>query len=224
MSSIGAYRIINFHGVGEPLRGLEPGEADYWLSIDRFRAILDLIVDHPTRDSIHITFDDGNISDLSIAAPELLRRGLDAEFFVLTGRIGKQGSLNSNDIRTLIEMGMRIGSHGVDHQDWTRLSAATLTYELETSRQRLEEICQADVRTASLPFGWYNTGVLSGLRRSGYITAYSSSGGSAMAANFLKPRNSIRVDTTNITVNSVLAGQIPIWRILRSEVRARFRV
>ncbi|MBW9113736.1 polysaccharide deacetylase family protein [Rhizobium cauense] len=224
MATTGAYPIVNFHGIGAPLRPLEPGETDYWLGRERFQTILDLIADHPNRENIQITFDDGNTSDLLIAAPELKNRGLSAEFFVLTGRIGQHGSLDIDDIRTLLGMGMRIGSHGVDHQDWTKLPASILAYELETSRERLTEICEADIRTASLPFGWYNNSVLLELKRCGYTTAYSSSGGNARVADFLKPRTSVRADTTDITVNSVLAGQTPIWRSLRSQVRARFRV
>ncbi|WP_072373680.1 polysaccharide deacetylase family protein [Rhizobium tibeticum] len=224
MARGGEYRIVNFHGIGAPLRELEPGEADYWLSRDRFLAILDRIAGHPARQRIYITFDDGNASDLLIAAPELRRRGLRAEFFVLTGRIGQAGSLSADDIRTLIALGMRIGSHGIGHRDWTRLTTGELHYELEASKAQLEEICGCPVNTASMPFGWYNGAVLKQIRNAGYRAAYSSGGGSAKVEGFLKPRNSVRSETADSWLDDVLSGKIPFWRKLRNAARTKFRV
>ncbi|MCV3739484.1 polysaccharide deacetylase family protein [Rhizobium sp. TRM96647] len=208
-------RILNFHGVGEPLRALEPGEAPYWLGVDRFRAVLDRIVDHPDRDRLSITFDDGNASDLLIAAPELQRRGLEAEFFVLSGRIGEAGSLDNEQIRALMRMGMRIGSHGVAHSDWSSLSAHALQHELGTSKAALEEICAAPVQSAAIPFGRYNAAVLRALRKAGYAVAYSSDGGSSATAAFLHPRTSLRQDMTDRSLEDVLSGNIAPWRRLR---------
>ncbi len=224
MAKAGEYRIINFHGIGEPRRELEPGEVDYWLSRDRFVSILDRIASHPERERISITFDDGNSSDLLIAAPELQRRGLRAEFFVLTGRIGEAGSLSADDIRALIDLEMCIGSHGVAHRDWTQVSANELQYELTASKAQLEGICGRSVNSASMPFGWYNASVLKLVRDTGYRAAYSSAGGSANASEFLKPRNSMRSGTADNTLDDVLSGQIPIWKMLRNRARARFRI
>jgi peptidoglycan/xylan/chitin deacetylase (PgdA/CDA1 family) len=208
-------RIINFHGIGEPARELEPGEADYWLDLDRFCEVLDRIARHRDRELLSITFDDGNISDLLLAAPQLGRRGLDADFFVLTGRIGKAGSLGADDIRALIGMGMRVGSHGINHCDWSRLPASDLENELAASKTILEAICGCTVRSAAIPFGRYNTAVVSRLRSAGYEAAYSSDKGSADPASFLKPRTSVRQDMTDSMLEGILSGQMPVWSRMR---------
>lgn len=224
MARPGEYRIVNFHGIGKPTRELEPGEADYWISRDRFLAILDRIASHPESERISITFDDGNVSDFLIAAPELRQRGLQAEFFILTDRIGKEGSLSADQIRALIAMNMLIGSHGVGHRDWTRLTTGDLVYELESSKAHLEQICDCPVDAASMPFGWYNGAVLRQIRRAGYKAAYSSGGGSAKAERFLKPRNSVRSETLDRWLDEVLSGHVPIWRKLRNAARTKLRV
>lgn len=208
-------RIINFHGIGEPERALEPGEAPYWIGVDRFRAILDRIVAHPDRGMLAITFDDSNLSDLVIAAPELERRSLSAEFFVLTGRIGMPGSLSASDIRELLRRGMRIGSHGVDHRAWSDASEAELDHELTASRAALEAICERPVRSAAIPFGRYNARVLRGLRKAGYCVAYTSDGGTAGASAFLRPRTSVRSDMGWPSLEAILAGDLPFARRLR---------
>jgi len=215
MSAAKQARVLTFHGIGEPARALAPGEVDYWIGVDRFLHVLDRVSHHPDRERLFITFDDGNISDLVIAAPELQRRGLRAEFFVLTGRIGKRGSLDTDDIRALIRAGMHVGSHGIAHRDWTSLSAQDLDDELTAAKAMLERICGEPVRAAAIPFGHYNATVLKALRRAGYAAAYSSDGGVARTSAFVRPRTSIRRDTTDDTLDRILSGQMSIFKRLR---------
>lgn len=212
-------RILTFHGIGEPERVLDHGEADYWISLDRFRDVLDRVSRHTDRDMFLITFDDGNLSDLRLAAPELCRRNLDAEFFVLTGRLDKTGSLDRNDIRCLLNMGMRIGSHGIDHRDWSSLTDDELARELAESKCLLEEICGRRLRSASIPFGRYNLGTLAKMRACGYKTAYSSDGGDTAIESFLQTRTSIRRSMTDAIIDNVLDGHLPAMRRLRRAAR-----
>ena len=81
-------RVINLtvHGIGPAERELDPCEDDTWVSIEQFERVLDAVVG---RDDVRVTFDDGNASDVTIALPRLLDRGLTAEFFVLAGLLGK---------------------------------------------------------------------------------------------------------------------------------------
>jgi len=212
-------RILTFHGVGEPERLLDPGEADYWIGLDRFCDILDRVCHHVDRDKVLITFDDGNLSDLRLAAPELCRRGLDAEFFVLTGRLGKTGSLNRDDVRCLLKMGMRVGSHGIDHRDWSGLSDGELEWELGQSKRLLEEICGHHLHSASTPFGRYNRATLVKLRAYGYETVYSSDGGDTTTGRFLQARTSIRSSMTDAMIDQILDGHLPAMRRLRRAAR-----
>ncbi|MBD9453467.1 polysaccharide deacetylase family protein [Rhizobium sp. RHZ02] len=212
-------RILTFHGIGEPERVLDHGEADYWISLDRFCDILDRVSHHVDRDKFLITFDDGNLSDLRLAAPELCRRDLGAEFFVLTGRFDKTGSLDRNDVRCLLKMGMRIGSHGIDHRDWSSLPDFELTRELGQSKRLLEEICGHRLHSASIPFGRYNRATLAKLRACGYETAYSSDGGDTTLGRFLQARTSIRRNMTDAMIEQILDGYLPAGRRLRRAVR-----
>ena len=213
--STGQQRILNFHGIGEPLRALEPGEARFWISVGQFRDLVDRIADHPERGRLSITFDDGNISDLSIAAPYLQARGLSAIFFPLPGRLGSHGSLDARDIRELTSAGMGIGSHGINHLDWSSLSVAELRTDLEGSKRALEDICGSTIRQAAIPFGRYNAGVLKMIRYCGYETAFSSDGGTVNPAFFVWPRTSIRHDMSPAVLGAVLSGSLSPFRQLR---------
>ena len=207
--------VLNFHGIGAPERDLETGEAAYWIGEERCRDILARIAGHPRRARIRITFDDGNISDRTRALPMLEAFGLDAGFFVLSGRIGRPGSLDEDDIRALRAAGMRIGSHGVAHVAWSELEPDALEAELRGSRERLEEICGAPVTAAGIPLGRYNGAVLRALRAAGYTEAWSSDGGVARERDFPYPRTSVRSDMSPARIDTILAGRTTALRRAR---------
>ncbi len=206
---------LNFHGIGPPERDLEAGEAAYWIGEERCRDILARIAAHPGRARIRITFDDGNISDRTRALPMLETFGLDADFFVLSGRIGQPGSLGEDDIRALRAAGMRIGSHGVRHVAWSGLEPDVLEAELRDSKKRLEEVCGVPVTAAGIPFGRYDGAVLRGLRAAGYDEAWSSDGGVVRERDFPYPRTSIRADTPPARIDAVLDGRMTVLRRAR---------
>ncbi len=199
---------INFHGIGAPDRDLEPGEAPYWLSADQFQYVIGQIAVAPDPAGFTITFDDSNLSDHDIALPALAARGLQARFFVLTGRIGQPGSLDAPHVRALSDAGMTIGSHGINHIAWPGLSDADLEKELRSSRARLEDICGYQITEAGIPFGRYDARVLRALRAAGYTAVWSSDGGLFRHQAFLRPRTSLRGDMTQNDIRAILAGRM----------------
>jgi len=206
---------LNFHGIGTPARALEPGEAPYWVSEAQFGAVLDRVAQSPDPARYVITFDDGNLSDYTIALPALLERGLPARFFVLTGRLGTKGSLDGDQLCALRAAGMVLGSHGIAHVPWPELDDGALTEELIQSRAMLEEICGEPVTEAGIPFGRYDARVLRALRHAGYTTAWSSDCGTTNTEVFLRPRTSLRGDMTDSEIDAALAGQLSLMRRLR---------
>ena len=208
-------RALNFHGIGSPGRLLEDGEARYWLSEAVFEDLVSRIARWSLEQEILLTFDDGNRSDIEIAAPVLARRGLTGRIFVLTGRLGAPGSLDRADIRTLDEAGFAIGSHGMDHVDWRTASPETLTRELSRSRSVLEDILERPVSEVAIPFGSYDARVLRAVRDAGYTAAWTSDGGPLDPAAFVRPRLSVRADMDWRAVQSALQGGEGLGRRLR---------
>jgi peptidoglycan/xylan/chitin deacetylase (PgdA/CDA1 family) len=206
---------IIFHGIGPSLRVLEEGEAPYWVTVSRFEAVLDQIAALPDPSRIRISFDDGNLSDIEIAAPRLVERGLSADFFALTGRLDRPGSLATADLRQLMAMGMRLGSHGIAHRNLRRLTEAELVVELAKSKSVLEAALRQPVSDFSVPFGSYNAIVLAAIRNAGYQTAWTSDRGTMSDTAFLRPRTSIRADTDDTALARILKGQMPLVESVR---------
>ena len=207
-----------FHGLGTPRRELEPGEASYWISVERFEAILEQVMAQKDHSRVRLSFDDGNASDHDIALPRLLERGVHADFFVLSGRIGQAGSLSAGQIRALAKAGMGVGSHGIAHRDWRQISADELTAELAGSRGTIEGVLGHAITTAGIPFGSYDARVLTALRRAGYTAAYSSDRGPMDPQSFLRPRTSVQDGMTDATIADILSGRMPAGRRLRRAV------
>ena len=206
-----------FHGIGEPKRPMEPGEADFWVSIDKFEQVLDLAVRHAS--NVCITFDDGNDSDYEIALPRLVERNLPAIFFVSAAKIGEAGYLSSEQLHRLATTpGMSVGSHGMDHVPWPDQNDASLDRELAGSRQLLSEMCGKNVTDAGLPFGRYNRRVLGRLRSHGYTGIYSSDGSEKLTGLPPIPRESVCEDTDMEWLAAMMRGAGPIER-LRNEAR-----
>lgn len=115
-----------------------------------------------------ITFDDGDVSNVEIALPLLLERGLRAEFFVTTDFIGQCGMLAPDDIRRLAAHGMGIGSHGRTHAFLSDLDTTDLMAELDDSRCRLQAICGRPIDSLALPGGRGGERELNAAQRLGY--------------------------------------------------------
>ncbi len=182
---------LTVHGVGPSTRELDPGEAAAWVNIAQFERVLDAAMDRP---ALRLTFDDGNCSDVDIALPRLLERGLTAEFFPLAGRIGEQGRIDKSGLRELVAAGMSIGSHGWAHRDWRALDDVAAEQEIGQALRTLTELSGQQVHRVAVPFGCYDRTVLRRLRRAGVSRTYTSDGGQARADAWLQPRTSLRSD------------------------------
>jgi peptidoglycan/xylan/chitin deacetylase (PgdA/CDA1 family) len=100
-----------------------------------------------------MTFDDGNLSDYSVALPMLQRCGYTATFYITTDWIGRPGFLSKSDIRCLHDEGMEIGSHGHTHMYFDDMTTESLTEELTTSVNILSDIVGNSIGTLGAPGG-----------------------------------------------------------------------
>jgi peptidoglycan/xylan/chitin deacetylase (PgdA/CDA1 family) len=195
--------ILTVHGIGTPVRTLEPGEDAAWVSISQFDMMLDAAVG---RNDVRITFDDGNASDVEIALPRLLERGLAAQFFIAVGLLGEPGRLDKDGVRELLRAGMSIGSHGWAHRDWRRLAPEQMDEELVDAPRVLEEIIGKPVSRVSIPYGSYDRHVLRRLRQAKVSRAYTSDSGRTRDGHWLQARNSLRCDLDAGWVRRVVHG------------------
>ena len=104
---------------------------------------------------LELTFDDGTQDHLTVA-DVLAKFGLSGIFFIITGRIGEPGYLSQTDLRTLLQLGHRFGSHTVTHRRICNLTDADLRLELERSRDTLQQLAGYDIEWFAPPGGFVN--------------------------------------------------------------------
>ena len=125
---------------------------------------------------IVITFDDGHHSNLDIAAPLLVERGLPAYFFITTNFTGQRtGFMSAEQLRSLAELpGMLLGSHGTTHRFFDDLAPNESIDELRSSRNTLEALTGKPCHSISFPGGRYHQRTLKQVKESGYRQWFGS--------------------------------------------------
>lgn len=188
--------VLNLHGIGKPPSGVPAEELRYWCSVVAFEALLDTVAPLSAASGapIEITFDDGNLSDATIALPALVERGLRATFFVCAGRIGHPDYVDALAMRDMLSAGMAIGSHGWQHIDWRRCDDAALERETQGALDAIGDAVGRTIDQVGVPFGSYDRRVLSRLRRCALRAVFTSDGGRAPAKGWLVPRHSYTID------------------------------
>ena len=132
---------------------------------------------------VAITFDDGYEDVYLNALPILQKYEFTAYVFIITGYVGKYNSWDYNPVRKrhlswkqikeMSEFGFGFGSHTVNHPDLTRIDERFVGYELEESKEVLEDKLGKEVCFLSYPFGRYNRFVQEEAERVGYKKAYT---------------------------------------------------
>lgn len=129
------------------------------------------------RGLVGITFDDGYLSVLESALPELRRRGFTASVFIISDRLGGTNEwdggpawplLSGHQVAELAAAGMEIGSHGATHTRLAGLPARQLEAEISGSRARLGELVGASLRGFAYPYGSMDAAARQAVRDAGY--------------------------------------------------------
>ena len=121
-----------------------------------------------------LTFDDGNKSDITYAAPLLKRYGFGATFFITEGlnsRKDKKAFLTWDEVRKLNESGFEIGNHTRSHPNVARLSKEAILGEVRHMEVRFKEHGIPLPKTFCYP-GWrHSPAAVEVLAKSGYLFA-----------------------------------------------------
>jgi peptidoglycan/xylan/chitin deacetylase (PgdA/CDA1 family) len=185
-----------------------------------------------------ITFDDGYADNLA-ACEAMLKRGMRATWFVVSGSVGREPVwpadgrpsgrlLNADELREMRESGMEIGSHTVNHVRLTELDDARLMQELADSKAMLEDMLGNAVGSFAYPYGAWDRRCAEAVRQAGYRAACTTRTGWALRDN--DPYQLRRLTVFNTDTASTLARKLSLgshdvrWRdIARHALRQQRR-
>ena len=183
-------RILAYHSIGTPEWGVNdvsPRDFERHLQIAvddgwSFATPAEVIAE-PDKPQLALTFDDGLTSVLANALPVLRHHGIPATAFLVTGwadgRLPDSSRplvLDWRGASALREGGMSLASHSVTHPDFGRLEPGEARRELETSREQLRRVLDAETDEFAIPLGqssnWTQAAGLAAAE-AGYTTVYA---------------------------------------------------
>jgi len=192
---------LMFHGLGTPPPHSHAGETRYWLQVDKFAEILSLA----QRYGAQISIDDANDTDISLALPYLKNAGLTATFFIPTNRVGLRGFLSRDDILALRDAGMKIGSHGCAHIEWTKVSNAEIIDDVSRSIDILSALVKEKIDSVAVPFGECDLRVMRVLRRLNVDRVFTSFRGRITPNAWIVRRTCITTDMSLAEIEAILS-------------------
>jgi peptidoglycan/xylan/chitin deacetylase (PgdA/CDA1 family) len=161
MASILVYHTINHadgqNGCPEMISPERFEQQLSWLSRNRTVVPLTRTLEPCRRDEVAITFDDGYRDNLTIALPLLEKYELPITLFVVAGFVGRENYLSPDELREMARHPLvTIGSHGLWHRHFTKLSIKDARFELIESQRRLRNMIDAPVDLLAWPYGECN--------------------------------------------------------------------
>lgn len=178
--------ILNYHQLSE-----QPPSNRWCLTRDTFDAHLGLYGDRvispaeflarcdtpegDRSDDVLITFDDGFLSDYTLAYGQYVASGRIPGFmsFIPLDFVGQPDRMNWRMIEELSKAGVTIGSHGLAHIDLTSVSDAELEREMTVSKSILEERLGRQVGLFAFPYGRFSRRVWEAALKAGYSQLYT---------------------------------------------------
>ena len=142
---------------------------------------------------IMLTFDDTDLDQFTIAAPELKKYGYKAVYFIMTVSLGRPNYMTKEQVKQLSDAGNVIGSHTWDHHRFDRLSHTSSlkilgkngkitlkptddwVTQLDKPTAKLEEITGKKITYFAFPFGLWNKENLPELHKRGFKMAFQLS-------------------------------------------------
>jgi peptidoglycan/xylan/chitin deacetylase (PgdA/CDA1 family) len=159
------HKVIVYHTISSPKVSL-PSNIDVspekfeshlaWLAkrAERVVTLRDLLNTSANADLFAITFDDGFRDNLTVALPLLEKYDLPMTVFAVAGFIGTKDYLSKEELRTLARHPLvTIGSHGLYHRHFSKLTKDEAVFELTESKKILAEITGEEIDLLAYPYG-----------------------------------------------------------------------
>ena len=126
---------------------------------------------------VMLTFDDTDIDQYTIAAPEMEKYGYKGVFFIMTVSINRPPHYMSKDqIKDLSRRGHVIEAHTWDHHKFTQYKTPEdWTTQVEKPKKLIEDITGKQSLYFAYPYGLWNHENIAELKKRGIIAAFALS-------------------------------------------------
>ena len=124
---------------------------------------------------IMLTFDDTDLDQYTLAAPEMKKYGFKGVFFIMTVSLGRPRYMTKAQVKELSDAGNEIASHTWDHHNVKKYQGQDWVTQIEKPTKKLEEITGKPVKYFAYPFGLWNIQAVPELKKRGFVAAFQLS-------------------------------------------------
>jgi hypothetical protein len=121
---------------------------------------------------VMLSFDDTDLEQYTVAAPEMEKRGFKGVFFIMTVSLGRPRYMNKEQVKDLSAKGHGIGSHTWDHHNVKKYKGDDWKIQIEKPTAQLEEITGKKIEFFAYPFGLWNKEAIPELQKRGFKAAF----------------------------------------------------
>jgi peptidoglycan/xylan/chitin deacetylase (PgdA/CDA1 family) len=149
------------------------------------------------RGLVGITFDDGYLSVLEAALPQLQRRGFGATAYIISDRLGGTNEwdegpswplMTVGQVLELAAAGIEIGSHAATHLRLAGVRPEQLTAEVIDSKASLATLLRTEIRGFAYPYGSMDAAARRAVLDAGYEYACAVQASTAEIGLMALPR------------------------------------
>ena len=165
-----------------------------------------LVSEHKGYESpkIFLTFDDGYQSVIRLLDKGVFSDWKEVFVFPICIHLGKAGYLTVDDLRRLQHFGVKIGSHGQAHLDYSKASIQEQYSDASIAKRTLEDILGASVNDFSLPYGACGHNTVQTLESAGYKRVYGSIRGKVVERERVIRRNAVNQHLLRLRIDQFL--------------------
>ncbi|MFT5388163.1 MAG: peptidoglycan/xylan/chitin deacetylase (PgdA/CDA1 family) [Lysobacterales bacterium] len=167
------------------------------------------------RNTVVITFDDAYDDNFVHAFSVTNEYNFPVTLFVPSTEVGTEGIMNKKQLRQLLDMGVTIGSHSLNHTYLPDAPYAKQVEEIHDSKTDLERMLDIKVDYFAYPIGGFSKKIKKVVRSAGYKAAMATNRGYDKANNDLFEINRIKFsdnDDDSFTLWIKLSGYFNIFR------------
>lgn len=124
---------------------------------------------------IMLTFDDTDLDQYTLAAPQMKKYGFKGVFFIMTVSLGRPHYMTKDQVKELSDDGNVIASHTWDHHNVKKYAGKDWVTQIDKPTKKLEEITGKPIKYFAYPFGLWNEQAIPELKKRGFIAAFQLS-------------------------------------------------
>lgn len=128
----------------------------------------------PTK-PIMLTFDDTDLDQYTLAAPQMKKYGFKGVFFIMTVSLGRPHYMTKDNVKELSDDGNVIASHTWDHHNVKKYQGQDWVTQIDKPTKKLEEITGKPIKYFAYPFGLWNEQAIPELKKRGFVAAFQLS-------------------------------------------------